>query len=181
MSSAKESSRGQVLLFTGEGKGKTTAALGLTLRLTGHGRRVLIVQFAKGASESGERRAFERLSDLVTVHAPGTGRLDLKARPRRDKDVRQVRDSWQEALRLIRTGGCDAVVLDEIVFVVAEGFLPLAEVLAFLDERPPHLTVVMTGRGNVPEFVERADYVTEMKKVKHPFDEGAEALPGIEY
>ena len=182
MSAEGETTRtGPVLLFTGDGKGKTTAALGLTLRLAGHGRKVLVVQFAKGDMESGERRALEKLDDLVTLAPLGKGWLDLKAHPRRPEDVRQLRESWHQARRLIGSGDYDAVVLDEIVFVVSAGFLPAEEVLDFLDGKPSDLTVVMTGRGEVPEFVERADYVTVMRNVKHPFDKGAEAAPGIEY
>lgn len=181
MTGARAKSQGRVLLFTGEGKGKTTAAFGVALRLAGHGRRVLIVQFAKGGFESGERRALSKLSDLITVKPLGGDPLDLKARPRRACDLAQVRDAWTETLRLLQAQACDAVILDEIVFVVSHGFLPAEQVAAFLDERPPGLTVVMTGRGDVPELVERADTVTEMKKIRHPFDEGREALPGIEY
>ena len=172
---------GPVLLFTGEGKGKTTAALGLTLRLAGHGRKVLVVQFAKGNMESGERRALEKLAELVTLVPLGKGWLDLEVQPRRPEDVRQVRESWQQALRLIETGDYDAVVLDEIVFVVSAGFLPAEDVLGFLDAKPAEMTVVLTGRGDVPEFVKRADYVTVMHNVKHPFDQGAKPAPGIEY
>jgi len=172
---------GRILVFTGEGKGKTTAAIGQAVRLAGHGRRVLVAQFAKGARDSGERRALERLSDRITVRALGAGWLDLKVRPRRDDDLRQVRDAWTETRRLVASGDYDDVVLDEIVFVVGAGFLPERDVLAFLDARPPSMTVVMTGRGDVPAFVARADTVTEMKKIKHPFDEGRPAQPGIEY
>jgi len=172
---------GAVLMFTGDGKGKTTAALGLALRLAGHGRKVLVVQFAKGEVESGERRALGKLGDLVTLVPLGRGRLDLKTQPRRAEDLEQVRESWDEALRLIQTSAPGAVVLDEIVFVVSAGFLPVREVLTFLDGRSPELVVVMTGRGEVPELVERADYVTVMRNVKHPFDRGVEARPGIEF
>jgi len=173
--------RGQVLVFTGEGKGKTLAAFGLVLRLAGHGRKVLVVQFVKRPGESGEVRALEPLSAQVTVKPLGRGRLDLKARPRRDEDLAQVREAWAETLRLLANGRYDAVVLDEIVFVVAEGFLPVADLLRFLDGKPPELTVVMTGRGKLDELIDRADCVTEMMKRKHPFDTGQEALPGIEY
>ena len=173
--------RGQVLIFTGDGKGKTLAAFGQALRLAGHGRKVLVVQFGKKPGESGEVRTLEQCSAGVTVKSLGTGRLDLSARPRRSEDLAQIRRSWTETLRLLADEHPDAVVLDEIVFAVAEGFLPVDDVLRFLDERPAELTVVMTGRGNVRELIDRADYVTEMKKLKHPFDRGQEALPGIEY
>jgi cob(I)alamin adenosyltransferase len=173
--------RGQVLIFTGDGKGKTLAAFGLALRLVGHGRKVLVVQFVKKPGESGEVRALERSSGEVTVKSLGRGRLDLSARPRRAEELAQVREAWTETRRLLASERYDAAILDEVVFTVAEGFLPVADVLRFLDEKPAELTVVMTGSGNVRELIDRADYVTEMKKLKHPFDRAQEALPGIEY
>jgi len=172
---------GRVLVLTGDGKGKTTSAMGQVLRLVGHGRKVLVVQFAKGSEDSGERRALERLSDLVTVKALGTGWLDLEAQPRRAEDVAAVRAAWEETVRLIDAGDHDAIVLDEIVFVVSAGFLPVEHVLRFLDRRPHDVTVVMTGRGEVPELIDRADTVTVMMKRKHPFDRGWKATAGIEY
>jgi cob(I)alamin adenosyltransferase len=173
--------RGQVLIFTGNGKGKTVAAFGQALRLAGHGRRVLVVQFLKQPGRSGEVRALRRCSGRVTVKSLGKGRADLTARPPRAGDLAQIRRSWTRTLRLVATVRPDAIVLDEIVFAVARGFLPVEDVLRFLDEKPPGLTVVMTGRGKVRRLFARADYVTEMKTIKHPFDKGRKALPGIEY
>jgi cob(I)alamin adenosyltransferase len=177
----KAAPSGQVLVFTGDGKGKTTAAMGLALRLAGHGRRVLVVQFAKRPGGSGEVRALGKLGALVTVKSLGRGWLDVRSRPRRRKDIEQVGRWWEAALRLIRSGKWQDVVLDEAVFVTSAGFLPVEKVTAFLDERPPEMTVIMTGRGKTAELVRRADYVTEMKEIKHPFDKGRRALPGIEY
>jgi cob(I)alamin adenosyltransferase len=179
--SARPPRPGKVLLLTGPGKGKTSAALGQVLRMAGHGMSVLVVQFVKGAREAGEHRALKRLADLVTVKPLGKGWLDLKAQPRRAEDLKQVRDAWVETQRLVRGGDFDALVLDEVLFVVSAGFLPAGEVAAFLDSRPEGLTVVLTGRGEVPELIERADYVTVMQSVKHPFDKGGEALAGVEY
>jgi len=173
--------RGQVLIFTGNGKGKTLAAFGQALRLAGHGRRVLVVQFLKKPGKSGEVDALKRCSGRVTVRSLGKGRVDVAARPRRPKDLARLAGSWAETLRLLTTKPWDAVILDEIVFAVARGFLPAEEVLRFLHERPPGLTVVMTGRGKVRRLLARADYVTEMRKLKHPLDRGQKALPGIEY
>jgi cob(I)alamin adenosyltransferase len=170
-----------VLLFTGDGKGKTTAAMGQALRLAGRGRRVLIVQFVKRPGVSGEERAMRKLAPLVTFKALGKGWLDLSARPRRAIDVERVERSWREALRLIRSRPWDAVVLDEVVFVVSAGFLGAEKVAAFLDARPRRMTVVMTGRGKPKALLARAGYVTEMKKIKHPFDRGRRAMEGVEY
>jgi cob(I)alamin adenosyltransferase len=117
----------------------------------------------------------------VTVKSLGKGRVDLTARRPRGKDLALLLRSWTETLRLLAADRWDALVLDEILFAVAKGFLPVEDVLRFLDEKPPRLTVVMTGRGKVRKLFARADYVTEMKKLKHPFDKGQEALPGIEY
>jgi len=172
---------GRVLVFTGEGKGKTTAAVGQAVRLAGHGRRVLLVQFAKGSRASGERVALERLSELITVKPLGAGWLDLKTHPRREEHVRQVAEAWTDTRRLLESGDYDDVVLDEVVFVVGAGFLPVDAVLAFLDAKPRTMTVVMTGRGDVPALVARADTVTDMKKIKHPFDDGRPADAGVEY
>jgi len=172
---------GRILLFTGEGKGKTTAAMGQVLRLAGHGRKVLVIQFAKEPGTSGEQRSLEKLSEWVTVRALGKGWLDLAARPPRDEDLKQVRAAWGEACDLIRAGDYDAVVLDEIVLMVSAGFLPADDVLRLLDSLPAEMTVVMTGRGEVEELARRADTVTVMQKVKHPFDEGGRAARGIEY
>ena len=172
---------GQVLLFTGDGKGKTTAALGLVLRMVGHGMRVLIAQFAKGTFPTGEAQACRRLGEAVTFMTLGEGWLSLGAKPPRREDLDQAGRAWRKFLKLAGDGDYDAIVLDEVNVLVAHGLLPVEEVTRFIDGRPRRTTLVLTGRGSVPELTERADYVTEMRNLKHPFDKGQSALRGIEY
>ncbi len=172
---------GRVLLFTGDGKGKTSAAMGMVLRLAGRGKRVLVVQFAKPPGTSGEQRALRKLAPRVVVKPLGAGRLDLSAKPRRQRDLDDVAGQWHRAVKLASSRAWDAVVFDELNFVVCAGFLPAERVARFLDARPRGVTVVLTGRGRSREILRRADTVTEMRKVKHPFDAGRPAQAGIEY
>ena len=175
--------KGPVLLFTGDGKGKTSAAMGTALRLAGRGKRVLVLQFAKPPGGSGEERALKKLAPEVRVKALGKCRLDLSARPRRVRDLDDVARQWDRALALMSLARWDAVVLDELNFVVCAGYLPARKVTAFLDARPSGLAVVLTGRGKSRDIVRRADYVTEMKNRKHPFDPDSigTAIRGIEF
>jgi cob(I)alamin adenosyltransferase len=177
----RDTSRARVILLTGEGKGKTTSAMGQVLRLVGHGKRVLVVQFAKGDWPSGEREALKLLGDRVTLLVTGGGWLDLNAEPRRPEEVARIGAAWREALNLLNAGDFDAVVLDELAFVVGAGFLDADEVTAFLTRRPADLAVVITGRGAPPKLIAAADIVTEMRCVKHDFDAGRSAAEGIEY
>lgn len=174
-------SKGLVLLFIGNGKGKTSAAMGTVLRLAASGKRVLVVQFAKAPGTSGEQQALRKFAPRVVVRALGRRWLDVSARPRRRDDLDDVARQWKTALALIARGRWDAVVLDELNFVVSAGFLSATTVAGFLDSRPAGLTVILTGRGKVRALVARADTVTEMKKIKHPFDAGRPAVRGIDF
>lgn len=180
MSASTDKPTGQVLLFTGDGKGKTTAALGLAVRMAGHDMRVLVVQFAKGTFPTGEEEAMRELGQAVTFVTLGEGWLHLGEGPPCTQDVEYARRAWEKFLRLA-SGDYDAIILDEINVLLAHKLLPVEEVTRFVDDRPVGLTLVLTGRGRIGELVERADYVTEMKKLKHPFDHGQSALPGIDY
>ncbi len=169
---------GLLIVYTGDGKGKTTAALGLVFRALGRGVAVAVVQFIKGKRETGERLFSATLPQLTFV-TMGEGFTREGDDP--EPHARAARAAWGRAQELLAGGTHRVVVLDELTHALRLGFLPLAEVLAVLAARPAGITVVVTGRGAPPELVEAADLVTEMRSVKHPFDQGARALPGIDY
>jgi cob(I)alamin adenosyltransferase len=175
----KTEERGLLIVHTGKGKGKSTAAFGLVLRCLGHGMRVGIVQFVKGAWTSGERLALERFSDLVTCRAMGEGfTWDTQDRAR---DIAAARRAWDMARAMIADPAYRLVVLDELNIVLRYDYLPIAEVTATLAAKPRDLHVVVTGRNAKPELIAAADLVTEMSLVKHPFRAGVKAQPGIEF
>jgi cob(I)alamin adenosyltransferase len=175
----KTQERPLLIVHTGKGKGKSTAAFGLAIRALGHGMRVGVVQFVKGVWETGERRVLSRFPDLVTVKAMGEGfTWDTQDRAR---DIAAARRAWETAREMIADPGYDIVILDELNIVLRYGYLALAEVLETLKDRPRDKHVVITGRNAAPELIELADLVTEMKLVKHPFRSGVKAQPGIEY
>jgi cob(I)alamin adenosyltransferase len=172
-------SRGRMQVYTGEGKGKTTCALGLGLRAVGQGLRVYVIQFLKGR-ETGESRAAARLAPELTLRffgRPGLGKL----RSPTPEDLKLIREAWELARRVIAAGEHDLVILDEINLALAYGLVPLAEALEILRRRPPRMEVVLTGRQAPPELLELADLVTEMRPVKHYFQAGVRARAGIEF
>jgi cob(I)alamin adenosyltransferase len=169
--------RGLVLVHTGDGKGKSTAAFGLALRAHGRGKPVLIYQFMKVPSARfGEHRVFEQLG--VPIVGLGDG-FSWKSKDL-DHSAQLARDGWAKAEATIRAGEHFLVVLDEIMYPLRYGWLPLDAVLACLRERPPHVHVVLTGRGAPAELIELADTVTEMALVKHHYKAGVPAQRGIE-
>jgi cob(I)alamin adenosyltransferase len=175
----KTEERGLLIVHTGAGKGKTTAAFGMVLRCLGHGMRVGIVQFVKGAWGTGERTVLARFPDLVTCRAMGEGfTWDTQDRAR---DIAAARAAWELAQAMLADPAYRLVLLDELNIVLRYGYLPLAEVLAALTAKPRDLHVVVTGRNAAPELIELADLVTEMSLVKHPFRAGVKAQRGIEF
>jgi cob(I)alamin adenosyltransferase len=170
--------KGLLLVYTGHGKGKTTAALGIVFRALGRGLKVAVVQFIKGKWKTGERTYAESLPDL-TFLVMGRGFTWESDDLSRDKEA--ARKAWEESSALIRAGEHAIVVLDELTYVINYDFVPLSEVLTVLRERPPHVHVVVTGRNAPDEMVEMADLVTEMKSIKHPFEKGIAAQPGIDF
>lgn len=169
--------RGLVIVHTGDGKGKSTAAFGLALRAHGRGKPVKIYQFMKVPSARfGEHRLFEQLG--IPIEGLGDG-FSWKSRDL-EHSAQLAREGWARAEGTIRAGEHFLVVLDEIMYPLRYGWLPLDAVLAALRERPAHVHVVLTGRGCPPELVELADTVTEMKLVKHHFQAGVPAQRGIE-
>ena len=172
--------KGLVLVFTGQGKGKTTAGLGLVLRSLGHGERVAIVQFIKGGWEPVEARALKAFGDLVSCHALGEG-FTWETQDR-ERDQQLGEEAWQTALGYLRDGAVKLVLLDELNVALKLGYIDAETVIAGLNERPELTHVAVTGRGAPAALVERADLVTEMTLVHHPFrEQGVKAQAGIEY
>jgi cob(I)alamin adenosyltransferase len=172
--------KGLVLVFTGDGKGKTTAALGLVLRTLGHGERVAVVQFIKGGWQPGEAKALELFGDALHWHALGEG-FTWETQDR-DRDRELVQQAWQRSLTYLADGERKLVVLDEVNVALKLGYLQIEQVLEGLALRPALTHVALTGRGAPPALVERADLVTEMKLLRHPFrEQGVKAQAGIEF
>ena len=171
--------KGLLLVHTGPGKGKTTAAMGLALRMLGRGRSVAIVQFIKGAWSTGERMAFARFDDLLTWHSMGEGfTWETQDRAR---DIAACVRAWDEARAQMARPEVSLVVLDELCIALRYDYLDVAEVVTALTARRADLHVVVTGRNAPPALVEAADLVTEMQAVKHPFKAGVKAQEGIEF
>jgi len=171
--------KGKVQVYTGEGKGKTTAALGLCLRSAGHGLRSVIVQFMKGQIDYGELRSVERFDGLITIIQGGRDSFVSRRNPDPD-DIRLARETLERAKQLIVEPGLDLLVLDEINVALDFGLVPLDQVLALIHQRPERLELVLTGRGAHPEVIACADLVTEMREVKHYWKNGVACRTGIE-
>ena len=175
----KKIEKGLLIVHTGTGKGKSTAAFGLALRMLGRGRRIGVVQFIKGAWHSAERDALARFGDQVAWHTMGEGftweTQDLK------RDVAAAERAWAKALELMADPAFALVILDELNIALRYDYLDLSTVVAALRERRSELHVVVTGRNAKPELTAAADLVTEMTLVKHHFAAGVKAQPGIEF
>ena len=171
--------KGLLIVHTGKGKGKTTAALGMVLRMIGHGKKVGVVQFVKGAMTTGEKVVFDAFPDNVAFKPMGEGfTWDTQDRTR---DMAVAREAWEEVKRMIADPAYDMVLADELNIVLRYDYLPLDEVLDVLTSRAPMKHVVVTGRNAADALIEAADLVTEMAMVKHPFRSGVKAQPGIEF
>ncbi len=185
MLATKTVEKGLLIVHTGKGKGKSTAAFGLVLRALGNGMRVGIVQFVKGKWQTGERPVLERFADQVDLRVSGEGfTWETQDRAR---DIAAAEAGWAVAKEMIEAcrGAApkyDMLVLDELNIVLRYDYLAVAEVVEALSNRPPDLHVVVTGRNAKPELIEAADLVTEMTMVKHPFrEQGVKAQKGIEF
>jgi cob(I)alamin adenosyltransferase len=176
---AKTIEKGLLMVHTGPGKGKTTAALGMAVRMMGHGRKVGIVQFVKGAMTTGEKVIFDAFPDLVEFKPMGEGfTWDTQDRAR---DIAVAREGWDEVRRMILDPSYAMVIADEINIVLRYDYLPLDEVLAGFAARPAMTHVVATGRNAPEALIAAADLVTEMGLVKHPFRGGVKAQAGVEF
>ena len=172
--------KGLKIVFTGQGKGKTTAALGMAIRALGHGENVAIVQFIKGGWEPGESKAFEIYGEQIKWHALGEGFTWETQDRQRDKELANL--AWKKSLEYLSSSKYKLVILDEINIAIKLGYLSVNEVIQGIRERPNLTHVVLTGRGAKNELIEIADLVTEMNLIKHPFKEqGIKAQQGVEF
>lgn len=176
---AAQDEKGLLIVFTGAGKGKTTAALGMAMRCIGHGMKVAIVQFIKGAIDTAEERALKSFGDQVVFLRMGEGYTwETQDRAR---DTEFAHRAWDAAKAFLRDPAFAMVILDEFNIALHHDYVQLADVLPALRERPPMQHVVITGRSAKKELIEAADLVTEMGQVKHPFRKGIKAQKGVEF
>ena len=179
MLATKTEEKGLLIVHTGKGKGKSTAAFGMVFRAIGHGFKVGVVQFVKGAWGTGERDVLENFPELVTIRAMGEGfTWDTQDRQR---DLAAARAAWEMAKEMIADPAYKMVLLDELNIVLRYDYLPLDEVLEALKNKPRDTHVIVTGRNAKEELIEIADLVTEMTEIKHPFRSGVKAQAGIEF
>lgn len=174
---AAQLERGILIVFTGNGKGKTTAAFGTATRAVGHGKKVGVIQFIKGQWPNGERNLLEPHGVEFQVMATGF----TWETQNRETDTEACLAVWQHAKRMLADSSLDMVILDEITYMVAYDYLPLREVLDALQQRPANQTVIITGRGCHRDILDIADTVSELRPVKHAFDAGVKAQIGIDY
>ena len=172
-------SKGLLLVYTGNGKGKTTAALGQALRAAGHGLKVCIIQFIKGRDDTGEGRALARLGDIIELHTTGSGFTWAAKDPEEPKKAAIA--GWTLAREKIMSNRYDMVILDEFTYPLNFDYLNEPKVLAALKERPQGLHLLITGRDASEQLLAAADLVTEMREIKHPFQQGVKARRGIEF
>ena len=176
---SKTKEKGLLIVHTGTGKGKSTAAWGLAMRCLGHGLKLGVVQFVKGRSVPGERLFLERFPELVTIRVMGHGfTWETQDRAR---DVAHARAAWEEGKTMMADPSISLVLLDELNIALRYDYLPIEEVVATLQARRPDLHVIVTGRNAKDELIAIADLVTEMEQVKHPFRSGVKAQVGIEF
>jgi len=171
--------KGLLIVYTGAGKGKTTAALGMALRCIGHSKKVAIVQFIKGAIDTAEERMLKTFGDQVMFLRMGEG-YTWNTQDR-ERDTQFAQQAWDKACEFLRDPAYAMVILDEFNIALTHGYVDLEAVLPVLQSRPPMQHVVITGRGAKESLIEAADLVTEMKQVKHPFRKGIKAQAGVEF
>jgi cob(I)alamin adenosyltransferase len=169
------------MVFTGNGKGKTSAAMGVALRAVGQGFKVLMIQFIKGSWHYGELDSAAMLGGAFEIRPMGRGFVKVGAGPPDPADVRAAEEAWNAAVEAIQSDRYDLVILDELNYAVHYGMLPIERVVADLARRPRRLHVIATGRNAHPQLLEAAALVTEMKEIKHPFHQGILAQRGIDY
>ena len=175
----KTQEKGLLIVHTGKGKGKTTAALGMVVRAIGHDMKVGVVQVVKGAMTTGEKRVFDAFPDNVEFKPMGEG-FTWNTQDR-TRDIALAREAWDEVKRMIADPAYDMVLADELNIVLRYDYLPVAEVLEAVTARSPMKHVLITGRNAPEALIDAADLVTEMTLVKHPFRSGVKAQPGIEF
>ncbi|CAI1003065.1 Cob(I)yrinic acid a,c-diamide adenosyltransferase [Serratia fonticola] len=174
---AAQETRGLLLVFTGNGKGKTTAAFGTVTRAVGHGMKAGVIQFIKGQWPNGEKNLLQQHGVEFQVMATG---FTWETQDR-ESDTAACQAVWQHGKRMLADSSLDLVLMDELTYMVTYGYLELSEVLEALEQRPAHQTVIITGRGCHRDLLELADTVTEMRPVKHAFEAGIKAQQGIDW
>ncbi len=167
------------MVFTGNGKGKTTAAMGQALRAVGQGLNVLMLQFIKGTWNYGELESIKRLNPDFKIKPIGKGFVRSKLND--DETIKCINQSWAQSEEEILSDNYDMVILDEINYVIDFGLLPVDKILTLLDKKPERLHIILTGRNAHKEVIEKADLVTEMVEIKHPYSKGIKAQKGIEF
>ena len=175
-----EKEKGLVLVFTGNGKGKTTAALGLALRSWGHDMNVLMLQFIK-SRQCGEHLAVQRMQSEFEIRPLGRGFINFNDAEDMVRQQQAAREALQQVEDAMLSGQYQVLILDEILYALKYGLIDLPGVLALIDRKPDALHLVLTGRDAPPEIIDRAHLVTEMKEIKHPYQQGIPAQKGIEY
>lgn len=176
----KKPEQGLIIVNTGNGKGKTTAALGMVLRSLGHGYKVAIVQFIKGAWEPAEKAVLSKWQEQLEFHAMGEG-FTWETQDR-ERDIAKATAAWQQGLEYILNPEYKLVLLDEINVALKLGYLDVETIILGLEQKPADSHVILTGRGAPAALIEKADLVTEMTLIKHPFrEQGVKAQPGIEF
>lgn len=172
---------GLVIVHTGNGKGKTTAALGLGLRAWGQGHRVLVIQFIKGSWKYGELAAIEKLGPNFVIKQLGDGFIKGSSEDKMAEHRFKAKEALNAAREAITSLSWDMIILDEINYAVKFGLITIEEVMELIESKPPQLHVVLTGREARAELIEKANLVTEMQEVKHPYKEGIKAQKGVEF
>jgi cob(I)alamin adenosyltransferase len=176
-----EDRRGLLMVFTGNGKGKTCAALGTAFRAAGQGFKSLMIQFIKGSWHYGELDSAGMLGEAFEIRPMGRGFVKVGTEKPDPEDVRLVQEAWKAACEAMRSERYDLLILDEINYAIHYGMIPIERVLEDLAQRPGRLHVICTGRNAHPRLIEAADLVSEMKEIKHPFHQGVTAVRGIDY
>ena len=173
--------RGLLIVYTGNGKGKTSAAMGTAFRAAGQGFKILMIQFIKGSWHYGELDAAKMMGDAFEIRVMGRGFVKIGTEKPDPADVRMVEEAWDVAVEAMHSGKYDLMILDEINYAVHYGMIPIDRVVADLSKRPEELHVICTGRNAHPKLIETADLVSEIKEIKHPYQKGILAQQGIEY
>lgn len=169
------------MVFTGSGKGKTTAAMGMGFRAAGHGLKVIMIQFIKGGRHYGELDAAGKLAPFFQIVPMGKGFIGFDQKEAFGEHIEAVRTAWDYFKERMASGEFQMIILDEINNAIDYGLLPVKEVLEAIENRPEGLHLVLTGRNAHPDVIEKADLVTEMKEIKHPFHKGVKAQKGVEF
>ncbi|MHC4138315.1 MAG: cob(I)yrinic acid a,c-diamide adenosyltransferase [Planctomycetota bacterium] len=172
---------GLIIVHTGNGKGKTTAAMGQALRAVGHGLKVLMLQFIKGTWDYGELESIKKLDPDFKIKPLGKGFIRSKSKLNDKETIENINQSWEQAEKEILSDSYDMVILDEINYVIDFGLLPVDKMLTLLEKKPKRLHIILTGRNAHKKVIEKADLVTEMVEIKHQYSKGIKAQKGIEF